>query len=196
MRALIAIGALLGALAVSTAHEHTLETALSGANEDLPNLSLGTGTSTVTLDLDLITMRVQVDFSSLSGTVTAATIHGPTPTAGSGAAAPMSPALTLSGFPAGVSAGIYDFTFDLTVATGYDPAFIVSSGGTVSDALNALIASFEDGKSYINIRTTAFPTGEVRGFFVETPEPATVSLLAIGCGVSFFRRRRNRAAST
>ena len=189
MRALIVVAVLLATLADGMAHEHFFATVLSGANEAIPNASPGTGTSALMLDLDLITMRVDSAFTSLAGTVTGATIYGPTAIAGTGTAGAMNPAFTASGFPTGVSAGSYDFTFDLTVASGYDPAFIVSSGGTVSNALNALIASFENGQTYLNIRTTAFPGGEVRGFFTEVPEPASAGLLAAGCGVALLRRR-------
>jgi CHRD domain len=192
MRALVALVAMFAGAAGSMAHEHIFETDLAGANENVPNFSPGAGTSTATLDLDLITLRLEVSFSGLTGTVTGATIFGPTSIAGTGTAGVMSPALAASGFPTGVTAGSYDFTFDLTVASGYAPTFITASGGTVSDALNALSASFEEGKSYINIQTTTFPSGEVRGFFTETPEPTTVSLFAIGGGIALLRRKRDR----
>ena len=190
MRAFIIASVLLATLADGMAHEHFYATILSGTNEAIPNASPGAGSSALTLDLDLITLRVEAAFTSLAGTVTGATIYGPTAVAGTGSAGAMNPAFTASGFPTGVSAGSYDFTFDLTVASGYDPAFIVSSGGTVSNALNALVASFENGQTYLNIRTTAFPGGEVRGSFTETPEPASAGLLAMGCCIAIARRRR------
>ena len=47
---------------------------------------------------------------------------------------------------------------------------------------------------YVNIHTAANPAGEIRGFLVSTPEPATWSLLGIALasafGVRSFRNRR------
>jgi hypothetical protein len=64
-------------------------------------------------------------------------------------------------------------------SSSYNPAFITSSGGTVSDALNALIFALEDGKAYLNIHTTAFPSGEIRGFLTPVPEPGTLVLAGL-----------------
>lgn len=192
VRSLLVAGAIFISTVVGEAHEHIFESVLSGSNEAAPNLSLGIGTSTATLDLDLITLRIELSFSGLSGNVTGATLYGPTAIAGAGTASAMSPAFasTSPAFPTGVTAGSYDFTFDLTVASGYNLGFINSSGGTVSGALNALDAAFGEGKVYLNIQTTTFPTGEVRGFFVETPEPESAALLALGSGMLLRYRKR------
>lgn len=171
MKTLTLLAAIFFCAGSAWAHIHTYQAVLSGVSENEPNSSVAIGTATVTLDLDLITMRVEIHFSGLSGTTTAALLHGTTPLPLTGIAAPMSPALTTSGFPMGVPTGSYDFTFDLTDSPGYAPAFITTSGGTVSNALNALIAGFEEGRVYLGIRTTAFPNGEIRGFFSEAPEP-------------------------
>ena len=178
---------------VAQAHVHTYQANLSGPGEAIPNLSPGIGTSTVTLDLDLITMLVEIDFAGLTGNATAAFIHAPTAIPFTGTAGPMTPALSDTGFPLGVASGTYSHLFDLTDAPGYNPAFITASGGTVSDALNALIFAFEDGKAYLSIRSAAFPGGEIRGFYTEVPEvpePASFAMIGAGCGVMGMRRRR------
>ena len=184
--AALALG-VLSLAAFAQAHTEVYTTVLSGAAEAPPNASPGTGTAIVTLDLDLVTMRVQANFSGLTGNVTAAHIHGATAVAGTGTAGVMTPTPTFPGFPSGVTSGSYDQTFDMTLASSYNAAFITAQGGTVSGALNALVASLEDGKAYLNIHTSTFGGGEIRGFLV--PEPATLSLLGTGAMLGLRRRR-------
>jgi CHRD domain-containing protein/PEP-CTERM motif-containing protein len=130
------------------------------------------------LDLDLFTLRIEADFSALIGTTTAAHIHATTLTPLTGTAGVATQTPSFEGFPLGVTSGIYDHTFDLTLASTYNPAFITANGGTISGASNALIFALEQGKAYFNIHTTYYPGGEIRGFLV--PEPATVALLVMG----------------
>ena len=146
------------------------------------------------LDLDLITMQVQIEFAGLTGFTSAAFIHAPTALPGTGTAGVMTPAFTDSGFPVGVTGGTYDHTFDLQVASGYDPGFILATGGSgpfaISVALQTLLESFENGTTYLEIRSAAYPNGEIRGFFTEVPEPASAAMIALGAGALALRRRR------
>lgn len=193
LRATLAALFLVGSAAASHAHTTIYTAILSGLNQSPSNASPGVGIATVTLDMDLITLRVQVDFSGLQGTTTVAGIHAPTSTPLTGTAILATQSPTLLGFPSGVTSGTYDHTFDLTVADAYNPAFITASGGTVSDALNALDFAMDDGKAYFNITTTAFPGGEIRGFLVPAaagPEPTTLILLGLGGAGALTRRRR------
>ena len=195
MKPSITVSLLLAMACAAQAHEATYQAILSGSGAAIPNLSPATGTSTVTLDLDLITMLVEIEFAGLTGSATAAFIHGPTSVPLTGIAGAMTPALSDSGFPPGVASGTYSHLFDLTDAPGYNPAFITSSGGTVSDALNALIFAFEDGKAYLSIQSAAFPGGEIRGFYTEVvpvPEPAAFALIVMG-GFALGAIRRRRA---
>jgi hypothetical protein len=173
----------------ASAHEIVYTAILSGPAESPPNASPGTGSVTVTLDLDLITLRVQADFSGLTGTTTASHIHCCTAVAGVSTAIVATQTPSFLDFPLGVTSGTYDHTFDLAVAGSYNAAFITASGGTVSDALNALIAGLDAGKAYFNIHTSTFGGGEIRGFLTAVPEPSALALL----GVAGLVRARRRA---
>lgn len=101
---------------------------------------------------------------------------------------------TFPGFPLGVTTGTYLMTFDLTLASTYNPAFITAHGGTVAGAQAAFIAGLLSGQTYLNIHTTQFPGGEIRGQLLQAvPEPATVLLLATGVmGIAGALRKRRR----
>jgi hypothetical protein len=147
----------------------------------------------VDIDTVLQQMRVQASFSGLTGTTTAARIHAATAVAGTGTAGVATTTPTFTGFPLGVTTGSYDHTFDLTLASSYNPSFVTANGGTTSGAEAVLLAALADGKAYFNIHTNAFPGGEIRGFLTLTsvPEPSTMLLLGSGLvGLSGYGRKR------
>jgi len=164
---------------------------LNGVSEAPPNASPGTGFASVTINDILNTMRVQVTFSGLLGTVTASHIHCCTaPGAVTAVVATTTP--TFAGFPSGVTFGVYDQTLDLTLSSSYRAGYITESGGTTALAEAALLAGMAQGKSYLNIHTTVFPGGEIRGFLTPVPEPTGFALLALG-GVMLLLARRHRS---
>lgn len=176
------------AAAYSTAGIITYEAALSGANEAPPTASGGTGFAIVTVDTILNTMEVNVSFSGLTSGNTAAHIHCCIPPGGNTIVATVTP--TFTGFPSGNTSGTYDHVFDMTSASSYNPAFITANGGTAASAEAVLFAGLAADQAYLNIHTTNFGGGEIRGFLVATPEPGTWLLSLAGLGVLWFARRK------
>ena len=162
-------GVVLLAVAVSTAmpsavraEPMTCFTTLAGVNENPPNASPGTGSATVVLDTTAQTLRVIAEFSDLLAVTTVAHVHccvAPPDTIG---VATMTP--SFAGFPAGVTAGSYDSTFDTSQASTFNASFVTANGGTAAGAEAALAAGLAAGQAYFNIHSTIFGAGEIRGF--------------------------------
>jgi hypothetical protein len=152
----------------------------------------GHGTARVTIDFDLVTMRVQATFADLTGNVTASHIHCCVAPGANTNVATQTP--TFVGFPLGVTAGSYDHTFDMSLATSYRAGFITDNGGSVSTAFNALVFGLDAGKAYLNVHTSSFPGGEIRALLAPVPEPETYALLLAGLGVVGWAARRRQPA--
>ena len=170
---------------------------LTGSQEVPPTASPGIGSATVTIDTVTNLMTVNVAFAGLLSPTTIAHIHccaGP-----GGIAIPATTVPSFPGFPVGVTTGTYLQTFDLTLASTYNPAFITAHGGTAAGAQAAFIAGLMSGQAYFNIHTSQFPGGEIRGQLQAVqavPEPTTMLLLGIGlAGVAAKLRRRRKFPS-
>ena len=178
LRLRVVIGAAVALLAsASFAHAAVISYSaiLTGPNESPVNASPGTGHATADYDDVLHTLKVHVDFTGLTGTTTASHIHAPTAVAGTGTAGVATTTPTFAGFPLGVTSGTYDNTLDLTLASSYNPAYVTANGGTTAGAEAALAAALAADKSYLNVHSSTFPGGEIRGFLIPTPTPAQVS---------------------
>ena len=196
-----AIAATLGAPAL--AHTQVYSAQLRGSDETPANNSTATGSVRVTVDLDLFTMRVEASFSGLSGAVTAAHIHCCTAVAGTGNVGVATMLPTFTGFPSGVTLGSYDMTFDMSLASSYNqtvspPApsagFLQANGNSPATAFNTLLAGLDAKKAYLNVHTTTFPGGEIRGLLAPVPEPETYALMLAGLGVLGWAARRKQQA--
>jgi hypothetical protein len=161
---------------------------LDGPSEFPANASPGTGYGTFTYDDAAHTLAINFSFSGLLGTVSAAHIHGPTANPGVQNAGVATTTPTFAGTPLGVTSGSYSNTLDLTLSSSYNPSFVTANGGTTAGAETALIAAFNAGKAYLNIHTSQFPGGEIRGFLGPVPEPSTLALTSLGLLV--LRRRQ------
>jgi hypothetical protein len=181
----------LAAVPVSQAAILLFETDLAGSNEVPGNASPGTGTASVEIDTVLRTLRLEMEFTGLLGSTTASHIHCcALPGTNAGVATQLP---TFINFPLGVSSGAYLQVFDMSLASSWNPAFITAQGGTPLSAFAVLVANMEAGRTYVNIHTSLFGGGEIRGNLQKVNEPTPLALLPLA-GIAFvWMRRRSRA---
>jgi hypothetical protein len=128
-----------------------------------------TGSGQVLLYLTGSTLSISNGtYSGLSGNVSAAHIHGPAnPGVNAGVLYGLNPTFITTGATAGnFLAG------NLTLVDG-------TGGFTIAQQQAQLLA----GQWYINIHTSTFPGGEIRGQITLVPEPASATLVLLGAGL-------------
>jgi len=184
----LALAASTAALAPAAQGADIYRAVSSGQIESPPNES--PASSIAAFELDGMLLRAEVPFRDLVAGTIDAHIHCCTTEAFTGVA-PV--AIPLVGFPLMTTAGDYSHTFDLGDPAVYDPAFLASFGGTPTSAMAALVDAINANEAYVNIHTSQYPNGEIRGFPVTAPipEPATWGMLGVGlAGLAVMSRRR------
>jgi CHRD domain/PEP-CTERM motif len=181
--ALLAVGAQANAGLVYFASPLTAEVA--GAT--------GSGTVLLTYDDLARTLGIDATWSGLSGTTTVAHIHCCVTTPGTGTAPVAVTPGTLPGFPggaSGVSSGSYSTVIDLKSTASFTAGFLTLGGGTAAGAEAFLLANLTAGRAYFNIHSNRFPGGEIRGFPVRVPEPATLGMMGLALAGALTASRR------
>jgi hypothetical protein len=185
----LALAALTSSSAFAASEDY--RAGMSGALEAVPNPSPGYGLATVILDADAKTLRLRLPFDDLLGDTVSAHIHCCTVDAFGGAAGRATP--NLPDFPTGVKNGLYEYNFSLADPAFFGPEFLAATGGTAASAASVLMDGLLLHEAYINIHSTLYPDGEIRGFLVASPapEPVTWLMMALGLGaVALYRRKR------
>lgn len=178
MKLILASLVALGFLSSAARADFIATATLSGSEETPPNASAGLGFATLVYESASDSLVYSVTFAGLSAPLAAAHIHiGP-----AGVAGPI--IFPFSGVPSdtsGTFAGILTAA-DLTPRPG---------ASTFAEALAAIQA----GDTYINLHTSNFPGGEIRGQLQQVlvvPEPTGLALLGFGgaaVGAIALRRR-------
>lgn len=158
-------------------------------------VSPGTGYTIVTVDDVAKVLTVSSGFQGLLGNTTVAHIHCCTaePFIGNAGVATTTP--TFVGFPVGVTAGAFNTSLDMTLASSWNPAFVTASGGNTALAFDRLFLGMKQGRTYFNIHTSVFGAGEIRSELAAVPEPSTWALMIAGFGLAGLGLRRQRGLS-
>jgi hypothetical protein len=177
------------AVATAQAADTRWRAVATGSLESPPNASPGYAITTFELTPGNM-LLIDAPFKDLQASSTEAHVHCCTTTAFMGN---VGVAIPLTDFPTGVKSGTYTASIDLTKDASFDASFLSSNGGTAASARSALLAGINAHEAYVNIHTSQYSEGEIRGWLVAAPipEPATWAMLGVGlAGLGFMSRRK------
>jgi hypothetical protein len=157
---------MVGLVAAADAAAVHYQVTLDGPSESPANASPGLGFAAVDVDLAAHTIWIDLTFSGLTGTTTACHIHAPTAVALTGTASVATTTPYFAGFPIGVTAAHFTILLDETLATSFNAPFIPANGGTTATAEAALASYIAQGRAYLNVHSSTFGGGEIRGFII------------------------------
>src|SRR5258706_2224472 len=176
MKTLLSLCALAAGLSLAQAQNYvaTLTPADDGGG-------LRTGSGSVFLTLSGTALSLNGSFTGLSTNWNNDHIHGP--------------ALSPPPASAGVLYGIQSIT---TPALGTSTFGTINGNVTLVDGTGGFtlaqqLNQLNSGQWYVNVHSTAFPGGEIRGTITAVPEPSTLALVVLGAATRlwYIRRRKN-----
>ncbi len=190
----------LAAIAATPASATTkFTTNLSSLNQNPPKESNASGTGTLTLATDQNSFTILIDYANLSSAIQGAHVHCCVDAKGNSAVAIAFMVPTEK-----PTSGMITGSYDLTMASTYTSGFLGAYGGTAATARTAFLNGLGGGLAYLNVHSTNFPSGEIRGQLPAAggvgavPEPASWALMLTGfamIGGAMRRRTAVRAAA-
>ncbi len=136
---------------------------LDGFQPVPPTGSLATGLASISIDTETRDLVINGTFSGLEGDVVFGHLHGPA--------------------DSGQQGNLVFFSLEI------EGDFMDSGTFSISRRVSFFqLSTILDSRSYINIHSTAYPNGEIRGQ-IYIPAPSSLGLLAMG-GLVAIRRRR------
>lgn len=159
---------MLGILATSVALAHaeiiTIDDVVLDGFQTIPATnSPAIGHAIVSVDTDTRDILINGTFSGMLGTVFGGHIHGPA--------------------DADQNSPIVIFALDIVSQDGHSGSFSLDARLTQFQ-----LSAFLDSRTYLNLHSTEFRDGEIRGQIV-VPAPSVAALLPLG-GLMLTRRRR------